>query len=683
MSAREHWEMDDEDADYLPSREDEEEDDDFDPEGELEEGEEVDLEMDLQDQLERRADDEGTTSDLTRGILGALFELQRLQGSNRQTNIQSDLLEQLFSSDSPLRVTRVVVPSDDTHGRAAAEEEQEDDEEDDEDYEEDEPYWSPSIRRGPELPEWARPPTEPQQEGVELLMGGEFGRIRPKVNVRGGQRSVARILQSRQTRTRSLYKEDLISDLVPNTNGTAVAAYDHNIYSGQFSADSTFYYTCVQDFRLHVYDMTAPLQRTRVPEARRYRRSDHETTMKVMKTIVGHPGRWTITDSHLSPDNERIIYSSITPTVWMSTTLDSSTVQKPLHFNDPAPTNRRGHIGGWGDHFGIWSCRFSADGNEVIAGGSSQIFVYDLLADRRTVKIHAHENDVNSCCWADSASGNVLVSASDDTFLKVWDRRSLGSSPKPSGVLIGHTEGITNVSAKGDGRYIISNGKDQALRLWDLRKMRSNEEYEAVKDRSYSHSAHFDYRYGQYPRLKIPAHPKDCSVMTYRGHSVLQTLIRCHFSPAETTGGQYIYSGSADGRIHIWSLDGRVVQVLDRKHTLPMTFDPEAPEPEPVAGSRGEPVCVRDVSWHTQEPVILSAGWENGRTGSVVARHEWKGLGKRFGKLEDWVEKQKLEGAERRGTRAHPCGFRVPSRTTQMKRTDLDRRMLGGLTFVG
>lgn len=39
--------------------------------------------------------------------------------------------------------------------------------------------------------------------------------------------------------------------------------------------------------------------------------------------------------------------------------------------------------------------------------------------------------------------------------------------------------------------------------------------------------------------------------MTYRGHVVPPTLIRCHFSPAETTGGQYIYSGSANGRIHV------------------------------------------------------------------------------------------------------------------------------------
>jgi hypothetical protein len=58
-------------------------------------------------------------------------------------------------------------------------------------------------------------------------------------------------------------------------------------------------------------------------------------------------------------------------------------------------------------------------------------------------------------------------------------------------------------------------------------------------------------RYSSYTRPRYKAHPQDCSVMTYKGHRVLQTLIRCHFSPAETTGGQYLYSGSANGRIHV------------------------------------------------------------------------------------------------------------------------------------
>lgn len=58
---------------------------------------------------------------------------------------------------------------------------------------------------------------------------------------------------------------------------------------------------------------------------------------------------------------------------------------------------------------------------------------------------------------------------------------------------MGHTEGITYVSAKGDGRYVISNGKDQKLRLWDLRKMRSNHDLEAVEDDFYG--TNFDYRF--------------------------------------------------------------------------------------------------------------------------------------------------------------------------------------------
>ena len=63
-----------------------------------------------------------------------------------------------------------------------------------------------------------------------------------------------------------------------------------------------------------------------------------------------------------------------------------------------------------------------------------------------------------------AASSNVLVSGSDDNYLKVWDRRSLGDAgrhTKPSGILVGHTEGITYVDPKGDGRFVLSNGKDQ------------------------------------------------------------------------------------------------------------------------------------------------------------------------------------------------------------------------------
>ncbi|KAI0319054.1 WD40-repeat-containing domain protein [Amylostereum chailletii] len=576
-------------------------------------------------------------------------------------------LEQLFGdSEIPFRLTRMqtedeVEPLYQSAAVLTAEEEGAEEEEEGEDeYDSDEDSQVvEEPQRGSHVYRFLRGARQgtrnhfkevraPQEAGVSLLLSGEFGRVRPKINVRSGNRNISQQVFSGRTRSRRFHKEDITGDLVPNTHGTAVASYDENVYSGQFSADSSFYYTGTQHFKIHVYDVTQPPSKYERPKVSNRRRHLYEersqTTLRTIKTINGIEGRWTMTDTHLSPDNERIIYSSITPVVHMATTLDSSEVQHSFNFAD-----RRSRVPAWGydpnDFFGIWSCRFSADGNEIVAGGSKKIFVYDILADRRTVKIDAHQEDVNSCCWADAASGNVLVSASDDTFVKVWDRRSLGSSQRPSGVLIGHTEGITNVSAKGDGRYIISNGKDQALRLWDLRKMRSNEEYEAVADKQYGIPS-YDYRYSYYPKPRYAAHPKDCSVMTYRGHSVMQTLIRCHFSPAETTGSQYIYSGSSDGRVHIWSLDGRVVQVLDRAYTNPMAFDPSGAEPPQTTGER-EIVCVRDVSWHSKEPVIFSAGFETETKSSIVARHEWKGLSKTPGALEDHVEKQKLERAQR------------------------------------
>ena len=41
----------------------------------------------------------------------------------------------------------------------------------------------------------------------------------------------------------------------------------------------------------------------------------------------------------------------------------------------------------------------------------------------------------------------------------------------------------------------------------------------------------------------------DTSLMTYRGHGVLHTLVRSRFSPQHTTGQRYIYTGCATGAI--------------------------------------------------------------------------------------------------------------------------------------
>lgn len=62
----------------------------------------------------------------------------------------------------------------------------------------------------------------------------------------------------------------------------------------------------------------------------------------------------------------------------------------------------------------------------------------------------------------------------------MWDRRNLSRQSKACGVLVGHTQGVTHVDAKGDGRYLLSNGKDQAAKVWDVRKMLSQANYASL-----------------------------------------------------------------------------------------------------------------------------------------------------------------------------------------------------------
>lgn len=144
------------------------------------------------------------------------------------------------------------------------------------------------------------------------------------------------------------------------------------------------------------------------------------------------------------------------------------------------------------------------------------------------------------------------------------------------------------------------------------------------------------FRQDFYTKPTYPEHPHDVSVMRYRGHSVLQTLIRCNFSPAATTGQRYVYTGSTDGKIHvrfslsfpgfvepsvnhslctcqIYHLDGRIAAVLDRSKTHPLiNAQGEYNDPSDIAlRSTDTPTAhrststVRDVSW---SPTTNSVG---------------------------------------------------------------------------
>jgi DDB1- and CUL4-associated factor 11 len=146
---------------------------------------------------------------------------------------------------------------------------------------------------------------------------------------------------------------------------------------------------------------------------------------------------------------------------------------------------------------------FSSNGNEIICGGSdTSVYIYDRERDERTLRIpvrsDGHVTDVNSVGFVDEAY-NLFFSGSDDACIRVWDRRCLNeNSPEPSGILLGHIDGITYIDSKNDGRYLLSNSKDQSIKLWAMRHFSPREAETGLRATMQSRS--WDYRWDKVPK---------------------------------------------------------------------------------------------------------------------------------------------------------------------------------------
>ncbi|XP_043248552.1 DDB1- and CUL4-associated factor 11 isoform X1 [Colletes gigas] len=359
------------------------------------------------------------------------------------------------------------------------------------------------------------------------------------------------------------------SSFLPNTL-QQVARYNAKAFCGSYSKDGRFFLTASQDKFLRLYQT-------------------HDGHFVKFKTIPARDVGWSILDTAFSPDGNYIVYSSWSEYLHLCAVYGEAEVQESLPL---CPEDRR---------FCVFSLVFSSDGREILGGANDgYLYVYDRECQQRAFRIEGHDNDVNTVAFADNTS-QILYSAGDDGLCKVWDRRTLNESdPHPVGMLAGHMDGITYIDPRGDGRYLITNSKDQTIKLWDVRAF--SDHNGELNTRKAVANQTWDYRWQRVPKRLYKVRNMlegDTSVMTYRGHSVLQSLIRCHFSPSSITGQRYIYTGCAAGRVIIYDvLTGRIVSTL--------------------VGHKG---CVRDVSWHPFHQEIVSTSWD----GAIV---RWRYAGK-------------------------------------------------------
>lgn len=355
-------------------------------------------------------------------------------------------------------------------------------------------------------------------------------------------------------------------NIIPDVPHHVVDKYRKSVYGGRFvGEEGERFVTSCQDYVLRAYDTG---------------KSECESGWKQTHSIDAYGVRWTITDFDVSPNGRWLAYTSLNRYVHLADLENRNKSQVVLDLG-----------AGVGFSVNIWSLKWSHDGNEIIVGtGGSRtscygnIIVYDVQVGKIVEVIAAHQEDVNSVCFMRSGERNLILSASDDALVKLWDRRDMSTrigsrraeAHIPCGVFVGHRLGLTFVSTKDDGKYLISNGKDQFIKLWDARKCGS--ESEGSEKRMPPRDLSFDYRVQHCPIVSSgDGKYRDDSVMTYGGeHETLQTLIRAYFSPGHSTGQKYIYCGSSDGRCAIYDVvSGKAVRTLG-----------------------GHRVAVRDVSWH-------------------------------------------------------------------------------------
>ncbi|XP_045462057.1 DDB1- and CUL4-associated factor 11 [Harmonia axyridis] len=338
--------------------------------------------------------------------------------------------------------------------------------------------------------------------------------------------------------------------------------YEGKVFCGIFNKDGSRYLTASQDRHLRLY------------------KSD-DGSYKKLGTFQAKDVGWSILDVAFSPDQNYFAYSTWSSNIHM------------YPVNGDLAKSETYRLVEHGRRFCVFSLAFSGDNKEILAASNDGcLYVYDRQQGTRVAKVRAHHYDVNCVTYSDESS-DIIYSAGDDGLIKVWDRRTLRENLSVGvGTLAGHLDGITFLDSKQDGRYLISNSKDQTIKLWDIRKFTKEEDAHAAL--MAVDMMNWDYRWQEVPQKLASSScnlelPSDTSVMTYRGHCVTKTLIRCRFSPVETTGQQYIYTGGGAGCVVVYNaLTGDIVQQY-----------------------KAHMKCVRDVHWHPKRMEFMSTSWDH------------------------------------------------------------------------
>lgn len=183
-------------------------------------------------------------------------------------------------------------------------------------------------------------------------------------------------------------------------------------------------------------------------------------------------------------------------------------------------------------------------GGTLLASCSSDLTIklWDPADEYKNIRtLPGHDHSVSAVRFVPSgaagapSSGNLLVSASRDKTLRIWDVTT-GYCLK---TLSGHLDWVRDVTPSIDGRWLLSAGNDQIPRLWDAVSGETKATFlgheHVIECVAFAPSA-------SYPHLSSLAGLKK--------------------PPAATLSGEFIASGSRDKSIKIWDNRGTLIKTL-------------------------------------------------------------------------------------------------------------------------
>ena len=180
-----------------------------------------------------------------------------------------------------------------------------------------------------------------------------------------------------------------------------------------------------------------------------------------------------------------------------------------------------------------------------------------------------------------SPDGRLLVSASEDSTVRVWDLENA----VPHSVFAGHSGWVSSVAWSPDGRTIASGGADTIVRLWDFK---SRHHIRVLGGHAGDISSVVWSRDGS----TLASASNDRSVRVWDASTGRTAVLEGHTARVKSVSfsadGGLLASKSGDGSVRLWRCD---------------TWEPVAVLDEPASGRRSS-----GLAFHPGAPVLASLG---------------------------------------------------------------------------